>query len=252
MAVFMIYSYITSKEQEIKDKYGTEAPVIVATKNIAEMVEIAPTMIEVVNKPQRFLEPGRATTKKEVEGFIAMVPISKGEQITFNKIIQVGVKTGLSKQVTPGKRAISIPVDDNRSVNRLLKPGDRIDLLATIDPPGGQKGSQLTKIVAQDIPVIAVGEYISTTAPRKIVTDEVSGKQVSQDLRTDRTYNTITIEVDPQAAVQISLLRDGSTILSTMLRNSDDTDRLNIPAMNLLDVLGPDQSKIIRAPAAQR
>ena len=96
-----------------------------------------------------------------------MVPINKGEQITLNKLMQPGVATGLARQISPGKRAVSMPVSDETGVGRLLKPGDHIDLIATIDPPGGAKGSTMTKIVAQDLPILAVGEYITTTAPRR-------------------------------------------------------------------------------------
>jgi pilus assembly protein CpaB len=249
MAVFMIYNYITSKEEEIKAKYGTEQAVVIAKRNIGYMAEIKADMLEIVAKPKRFVEPGRTSSTKEVEGFIAAVPINKGEQITLNKIIEPGIQTGLSRQVSMGKRAIAVPVDDNTAVNRLLKPGDRVDMIATIDPPGGAKGSQLTKIVAQDIVVLAVGEFVTTQAPRKTEKDDTTGATFTRKLNLERNFNTITIEVDPQIATQVTLLRDSGMKVGLMLRNNDDTERVNIPAMTLLDVLGPDQSKIIRAPA---
>lgn len=252
IAVFMIYSYISSKEEEIKSKYGTEVAVVVAKKDIKEMSEIYENMVEIVKKPKSFIEPGKATSKEEVVGFIAMVPIKKGEQITLNKIIQPGVETGLSRQVSIGKRAVSIPVSDSTAVGKLIKPGDRVDVIATIDPPGGVKGSALTKIVLQDAPVLAVGEYIAATAPRKVEKDETTGKNFTRNLNVERNFNTISIEADPQDAVSIVLLRDGGSKLSIMLRNNDDTERVGIPAMGVLDVLGVDRNRIIRAPSTQR
>ncbi|MBI3543150.1 MAG: Flp pilus assembly protein CpaB [Deltaproteobacteria bacterium] len=249
MAVFMIYSYINSQEADMKARYGNEVSIVVAKKDIKEMAEITENMVYVDKRPKSFIEPGTATKKEEVVGFIAMVPITKGEQITLNKLAQAGIRTGLSRQVSPGKRAVALPVDDNNAVNRLLKPGDRIDLMATIDPPGGAKGSQMTKIVAQDLPILAVGEYVATTAPRKVEMDDTTGKQVTRNLNIEHNYGTITVETDPATALSLSLLRDGGSRVSVMLRNNDDTERVNIPAMTLLDVLGPDQSKIIRAPA---
>jgi pilus assembly protein CpaB len=250
LAVFMIYSFITSKEEELKAKYGTETAVVVAKRNIAELAEIHETMIEIVSKPKRFIEPGKTTSKQEVVGFIASVPINKGEQITLNKIIAPGVKTGLSKQVSPGKRAVAINVTDDNAVNRLIKPGDRIDILATIDPPGGARGSQITKVVFQDVAVLAVGEYVTTTAPRKVEYDDTAGRNVVRNLNIERNFGTITIELEPQAAAQLTLLKDANSKLSMTLRNSDDTERVNVPGVNMLDVLGPDANRIIRAPAA--
>src|SRR5687768_15915366 len=98
MAVFMIYSYISSKESELTQKDGSMTNVVVAKRDIAELAEIHDNMIDTVNKPKQFLEPGWTTTKQEGSGFIAAVPIRKGEQITLNKIIAPGIKTGLSKQ----------------------------------------------------------------------------------------------------------------------------------------------------------
>lgn len=250
LAVFMIYSYITSKEQEIKANYGTETAVIVAKRDISEMSEIYENMLEQVTKPKKFLEPNAVKDKKEVMNFIAAVTIHKGEQITFNKVLAPGVRTGLSKQISPGKRAISLTIGDDTAVTRLIKPGDRVDVVATIDPPGGQKGSQIAKVVMQDVPVLAVGEYIATQLPRKIEKDEVSGKETARNLAENRNFNTITLETDPQMALQLTLLRDTSARLSLLLRNNDDTERVNLNGMMLLDVLGGDGARVIRGPAA--
>ncbi len=248
----MIYSFITSKEEEIKAKYGTETAVVIAKKDIPILGEVHENMIEIVAKPKRFIEPGATRTKDEVKGFIATVPIRAGEQITLNKITEPGIRTGLSKQVTPGKRAISIPVDDNTGVNRLLKPGDRIDLIATIDPPNASRGQGLTKIIAQDIPILAVGEYVTTQAPRKVEKDDVENKEIVRNLNIERNYNTITIEVDPSMALTIAYIRDNSSRIGVMLRNNDDTERTNIPAVSVADVLGNDLSRVVRTPAAAK
>jgi pilus assembly protein CpaB len=252
LAVFMIYEYISSKEQEYKAKYGSETAVVIAKKDIPELSEIHANMIEIVSKPKQFIEPGKTTSKEEVVGFIVSVPIRKGEQITLNKIVAPGVKTGLSRQISVGKRALAIPVSDDTAVGRLLKPGDRVDLVATIDPPGGTKGSQITKVILQDVLVLAVGEWVTTVAPRKVEKDDATGKDLVRNLNVERNFNTITLEMEPVQAPQVVLLQNAGARLTVMLRNSDDTDRLSLGAVTLLDVLGADTNKIIRAPSAQR
>lgn len=250
-AVFMIYSLITSKEEEYKTKYGAETAVVVAKKDIREMDEIHANMIEIVSKPKQFVEPGKTTSKEEVAGFIAAVNIRKGEQITLNKIVTPGVKTGLSRQITPGKRAISLSASDENAVNRLIKPGDRIDVLATIDPPGSQKGSQISKMIMQDVLVLAVGEWITTTAPRKVEKDETSGKDNVINLNVTRSYGSIVVEADPSAAQQIALLRSTGTQLTMLLRNNDDTERVVISGSTVIDILGSDMSRV-RIPAGAK
>lgn len=250
-AVFMIYSYISSKEQEITTRYGTNKGVVVAKRDIKELDEIHENMLDIVSLPAKFTEPGVTTSKDEVVGFIATVPIRKGEQLTLNKIISPGMKTGLSKQVTPGKRAMSLSVDDVNAVSRLIKPGDRIDLLATMEPPGAPKGSYVTKMVLQDVPVLAVGEFITAQTPRKLERDDLTGKDVVRNLSADRNFTTLTIELDPQFVSQIALLRDSRTPMTLVLRNNDDTERVNLGAVTLNDLLGGDAARV-RTPAAQR
>jgi pilus assembly protein CpaB len=251
LAVFMIYSYISSKEQEYKSKYGSETAVVVAKTNIKELSEIHSNMIEIVSKPKQFIEPGKTTSKEEVEGFIAAVPIKKGEQITLNKIVAPGLKTGLSRQISPGKRAIALAVDDTNAVGRLIKPGDRIDVVSTIEAPGGVKGSQITKVIAQDVPVLAVGEWITSYAPRKIEKDDVNDKEMVRNLNTDKNFTTITVELDPAEAVRVTVARRSGSGIDLMLRNSDDTERVAIGGTTLLDLLGPDVSRVIRAPSSR-
>ncbi len=252
-AVFLVHSYTTSKEESYTKTFGNMVPVVVAKKTIKEMDEITKDAIEIVNKPKNYVEPGKTTSKEEVEGFIAAVNIRKGEQVTLNKVIPPGVQTGLSRQVAPGRRAIAIPVDDYNAVNRLLKPGDRVDLIATIDPPGAPKGSQIARTVLQDVLVLAVGEWVSTTAPRKTEKDEIDGKNVTVNLNITRNFNTITLEVEPYAAQQLTLLRSSGITVGVVLRNNDDSEKLVIRGVGLPDVLGDDVSRVpVRTPGGSR
>lgn len=250
-AVFMIFSYITSKEDEYKKKYGDEVQVLVAKKDIKEMDEIHANVVEAVTKPKQFAEPGRATSKEEVIGFIAALNIRKGEQITLNKVLPPGAKTGLSRQISPGKRALSIPVSDENAVSRLIKPGDRIDIISTMLPPGAPRGSDISKYILQDVLVLAVGEWVTTTAPRKVEKDDVTGKDTVLNLNVVRNYNTITIEVDPAVAQQMALLRSTNSTMTITLRNNDDSERVMIGGTTIVDIIGQDASRI-RMPASRQ
>ena len=64
---------------------------------------------------------------------MTLSPINRGEQVLQNKVIKPGPETGLSLQIAPGKRALSLPVDEVRGISRLLKPGDRIDIITALD-----------------------------------------------------------------------------------------------------------------------
>jgi pilus assembly protein CpaB len=144
LAVFFVQSYVSSIEEEEKKKYGTSVLVIVAKRDVKEMDTLNETMLEFKPIPKRFLEPSAISLEKKEEdpestktlkglaGTIALVNIKKGEQLTFNKITDPNLKTGLATQIAPGRRAIAVPVNETSGVAKLVKPGDRVDLISII------------------------------------------------------------------------------------------------------------------------
>jgi pilus assembly protein CpaB len=261
LAVFFVQSYVTSLEEEQKKKFGTEVLVLRAKQNIKEMDTLDETMLETVPVPLSFREPGAvswetkevtkevANDRKALIGSVAMVPIKKGEQITFNKISEPGVRTGLSPQVTPGRRALSIPITDNTAVTKLVKPGDRVDIMATIDG-GGSKDNRMVKTVLQDVVILATGKNVANNSPRTIEKDPFGGKDKIRSLAEDTTFGTVTIEVTPeQAQTLVLLLNDGPLTLA--LRNNDDNDHPQINPTIYMDILGPDAGKL-RLPTGRK
>jgi len=84
---------------------------------------------------------------------------------------------GLAAFISPQKRAMAVKVDDVVGVAGFLHPGHKVDVLVSIDDPGGDR-SQVTKTVLQNIPVLSVGtqsqESIDKGAKRvTVVTLEV-------------------------------------------------------------------------------
>lgn len=256
-AVLFIESYVSSIEEEAKKKFGTELLVLVAKKDIKEMETINETMLDFKSIPKKFLEPAAIMTEsknpedknsiktlKGLAGTVAIVPIKKGEQLTFNKITEPNMRTGLSPQVAPGRRAISLPVTEINSVSKLIKPGDRIDVIAILDNGGGRE-NKISKTILQDVVVLSVGRYITNNVARLIEADVLGGKERTKSLAEDFSFSSITIEVEPLQAQMIALvMNNGDNSLSFSLRNNEDLERINFPGSVLTDVLGPDASRV--------
>jgi pilus assembly protein CpaB len=60
--------------------------------------------------------------------------------------------------IPEGMRAVSVRVDDIGQVAGFAIQGTRVDLMLTQAPPGG--GEQITKIVMQNLPLIAAGQTV--------------------------------------------------------------------------------------------
>ena len=271
LAVFFVQSYVQSIEEAAKKKFGTEVLVVKAKSDIKEMDTIDETMLELGRVPQRFLEPAALSFRnrddtdpllqelKNLAGMIAVVPIKKGEQISMNKLTQPNLRTGLAPQVSPGRRAISIPVNEISGISKLVKPGDRVDLIAVIDAGGG-KENKIAKTILQDVVVLAVGRNVTNNAARTIESD-AKGKIKVKSLMEFDGFASVTVEVEPVHAQMLSLLVQGGNAIVMALRNNDDTERVGIAGIMVSDILGADASRIVkvnpvtgttRTPATQR
>lgn len=220
-AVLLLYSYTQEKSAQLTKKFGAQTTLIVAVRDINEMETLDESMLELVELPLDFAQPGYVSALEDAVGLVALAPIQKGEQILNNKIIKPGPITGLSLQVTPEKRALTLPIDDMRGVAKLVKPGDRVDILAALEkqsPAGSQK---YVKTILQDVVILAAGLNIVNELPR--LQEEVGSKNYIKNIRADSDFSSITIEARPkeiQDLVYILSNSPGSLFLS--LRHPSD------------------------------
>lgn len=237
-AVFLLYSWSQEQRDAVQRKFGNGRAVVVATKDIVEMATIDESMLEVVNKPEEFLQPEAVTEPESIIGQVAAVPFKKGEQILHTKLLLAGPETGLSFEVSPQKRAITIPIDDMRGVSKLLRPGDRIDLMAVIDSGKGQDQKREVKLLMQNVSVLAAGLNIAHQLPRRRELD-ANGKDINvTNLNASTAFNNITIEGSPEEVQKlIFILSTSPGNLFAVLRNPNDNEQRQVPNVSLEDVL---------------
>jgi Flp pilus assembly protein CpaB len=128
----MVLAILDDYEKRYEIKYGKNVNVLVASRDIQELEIITKEMLELKSIPEKFVQPfdnpnsTNRLNEKSVVGNVASIPILKGEQISTNKLSSVGARTGLSRQITPGKRAFAVPVNQQTGVSKMIKPGDRV------------------------------------------------------------------------------------------------------------------------------
>lgn len=255
LAIFFVESYVSSIEEETQKKFGTEVLVISAKTDIKEMETLNETMVELRKIPKRYLEPNALSFEQSAEesdaaqdikrlaGLVAMVPIKKGEQITYNKITEPSLRTGLSPQITPGKRGATLQVNEVSGVGKLVKPGDRVDVIAVIDVPAQGRTLKVAKTVLQDVVVLAVGRRVTNNLARLVEKDPFGGRGRVRSLVEDDTFSSVTVEVDPNQAQMVALI--GSTGTNTVylsLRNNDDSERVPVGQVTTNDLMNVDSS----------
>jgi pilus assembly protein CpaB len=242
VAVLMIYSYISSRETELISEYGNMTPVVVAREDIKELEIIDDRKVKLENVPKKFQMPGSYSRVEDLYNTIASVPIKKGEQITPPRVTYPGAQSGLARQISIGKRAISVPVNEGQSVSRLLKPGDRVDVLALVDYASGKREKVKIKTVLQDVLVLSTGLSVTNSIP--LVNMKTENETHMMKLNSYTNYSTVTLELTPfEVQKLVFLLQAGSGSIVFSLRNNDDKTIERISATRLYDVLGEDAAE---------
>ncbi len=244
-AVSLVYSYVSSTEEAFKAQYGTEKAVVVAKKNIKELDILDESNLTLVNVPAKFVQPGTSSTVNDFKSALAIAPINEGEQITRTKVTQLGARTGLARQIAVGNRAITVRVNDETAVAKLLKPGDRVDILSTIDPSGsGNKLFLETRTILQDVLVLATGKYVTNTVPGILESDPFKPEnKTTVSLSSYSQYANITLEVDPfQAQTLVYAAKNLDIYVS--LRNNDDNVKEELGKTMMKDLMGKDGASV--------
>ncbi|MBO9667305.1 MAG: Flp pilus assembly protein CpaB [Bdellovibrio sp.] len=222
-ATFLLYSYSQEKKAEYDKRFGSTKRVVVAKDDIAEMQTVYDTMVETKEMPADFIQPDAVTVPDEIIGNVAAVPIRKGQIIVKNNLLTPGPDTGISLQVAPSKRAVSIPVDEVRGVAKLIRPGDRVDIYAAVDSGKGVNQRREVFTLMSDVPVLATGVSVVNNIPRMFELDS-SGKNLNQIALTgDTKYTTITVEANTKEAQDLFyILSTAPGNLFFALRNPSD------------------------------
>ena len=124
-------------------------------------------------------------------GWVVRNPVAAGEPITEEKIIAPGDRGFLAAVLTPGMRAISVPVTVTSGISGFIFPGDRVDLVLSYPVPspagsktdGGDKTYEhkASQTVLRDVRVIGIDQRLDGKPGEAVVahtaTLEVTPKQ---------------------------------------------------------------------------
>lgn len=247
-AIFLLYSWSQEQKAQMASKFGATVRVVVASKDIAEMETIDESKIQIIDQPKEFIQPDAVLEPEVAIGQVAAVPIKKSEQLLETKLLLPGPDTGLSMEVSHGKRAITIPIDDTRGVSRLIRPGDRIDLIAALDYGKGGDSKREVRTIMQNVLVLATGLNVVNKIPRRFELD-ANGKNINRiNLNASTNFSNITVEVKPEEVQQlVYILSVSPGSLFATLRHPNDTLMNPIRSTAVEDVLG--KPEVVRQPA---
>lgn len=215
MAAAGVYFYL--KEMPIAEAKAPETrSVVVANGDLTFGTTLKEEHLKVAEFPKSAVPTGAYASIDSVLHQTTKVFVVAGEPILASKLSAIG--GGLSVRVPDEMRAMSIKVNEVTGVGGFVLPGDRVDVLVTVDNVGGVLNA-VTKTILQDAEVLASGTKTETKNNQNV------------------TVQTVTVLVDPDGAEKLALAVDqGSVHLA--LRNPVDRSVVVASSKDVRSVLG--------------
>ena len=201
---------------------------------------IDPSQLEPVGLPARFDDviqqavPATQYAVDFIRGKPVNVDIPAGSVLRYSHL-EDRPEQRFSAKISPGARAVTIPVDATSAVAYFVEPGSRVDVLGTFNEntrverqiPGAKPGQTRTveetrvstRTVLQNVLVLAVGRSTSR------------GSYLGQS---DRGFQNVTLELSPIEAEKVIFAMQHTEPrreLHLALRNPADEKQQSLPSI---------------------
>ena len=204
--------------------------VVITATDLTFGVKLDRAMLRTVHYPKESVPEGAFTSMDSVVGQTTKVFMSAREPVTAIKLSSRG--GGLSMLVRPSMRAASLEVNQVSGVSGFVLPGDRVDVLTTVDPRATTEDA-VTRTVLQNIEVLAAGQK----------TEQQDNKPI--------TVQSVTLLVDPEGAETLALaLHEGKIHL--VLRNPEDQEVVSVASLSTREMLDRRGGGVARATGVRR
>jgi pilus assembly protein CpaB len=234
IAVVAVIMYISNIRASVEEEVE-KIEVLIAAQNIPgeTTVETIITNESVITQaiPRKYLAEGILTSLEDYKGYVAAVPINKGEQITATMFTKPEA-IGLAFIIPDDMVAISIPINEVIGVSNLINIGDRVNVIATFKPIEEQPitvyeeaeeaeealeeiQKEITKTLLWNVEVLYIGTRIVTTE----TTEQAEGMLGTQpEERARKTeIKTVTLAVIPEDSEKLVFTEEMGSVWLALL-----------------------------------
>jgi len=198
--------------------------VVVTATDLTFGQKLDRAMLRMARYPKDAVPEGAYADLDSVVGQTTKVFMSAREPVTAIKLSSRG--GGLSMLVRPTLRAASVQVDQVSGVAGFVLPGDRVDVLVTVDNHRMNEDA-VTRTILQNIEVLAAGQK----------TEQRDNKPI--------TVQSVTLLLDPKGAESLAHAQYEGEI-HLVLRNPEDQEEVQVAALTTGEMLGKSAPKPVR------
>lgn len=178
--------------------------VAVARTEIKQFTLVTAEMVTTREFPSESVPPGAITDPARAVGRTAIDLIPAGLPLTERELVEARGQTGTSLALERGKVLMIFPTTDALSSSKLVQPGDRVDIQATLVVGAG---SRATQTIVQNLEVLAVSAERPTL---------------------------LTFIVDHQTSLVLKHLRDAQAQIDLVVRSRTDNEQIRTRTVDLL------------------
>lgn len=234
--ITLLFMYMKRFERDMSG--GDQVELLAAVKPIKRGTVITDEMLTARDVPIAYVE-GRAVKAAErakVLGLQSANAIEPQETVMWTDLAITTEDRDVSSLVQPGKRAVTVRASggDESALNGLVRPGDYVDVVATMDQtskgPGVDPSSnkeRVAVVLLQKVLVLAVAGDTQIAA---------SGEQKPRN-PSNQMDKSITLSLNVKEAQLLALAMEKGHV-SVAVRNPDDprvSDLPDMPASALAD-----------------
>jgi pilus assembly protein CpaB len=226
VTAFLIQGWMERQRAQMNAHTPVVAPkpeghsVLVAKNNIGAGSFVKPGDLRWQVWPEGNLSPAYVVQGKRKEsdfvGSVVRAAIVAGQPITDSSVVKAGERGFLAAVLTPGSRAVSVPVTATSAIAGLVFPGDRVDLILSHKfevKNENEKDRQIrlaSETVLTNVRILAIDQS----------TDDQNNKKKLG------VPKTATIEVTPKQAEMVSVaLNLGQLSLSLRSLAQDESEK---------------------------
>lgn len=211
--------------------------VIVLLQDVPRGKTLKSEMLSKKNYQANALPYGVIGTMEDAVGRVSTVALRKG--VLFeNSLAPKGSLAGLQGMIPEGMRAFTVRTPNVASgLAGLVQPGDRVDVLLTVDDDHEAEDSGGAAVVTllRDIEVLAVDQVLDGSAP-----PPTTSKTKTRAVATVAAIKSVTLIATPNDAMRLSLAQTKGTLQLSLRSPGDEPvdDSTEVRAITFNDLLG--------------
>lgn len=200
------YKFLSAKSRQAEQSRLQTVGILVAAVDIPLGSTINSNQVSIAAWPKDNYPKDALVDVKATTGRTALRDFLRGEPIVESKLVPLNKAAGLlSLKVPAGMRAFSVKVNEVVGVGGFIVPDSRVDVVVTTSPTGRSPQEKVSKIILEDIRVLAAGQSI----------EQKENKPV--------TVNTVTLALVPEDAEKLALASNDGIIQLIMRNFADNT-----------------------------